>query len=332
MGAEADRRQGPALRGPQGRPVLPALRHGAVEPRGRARATRTSSTRRSTCACRWPRTAGRSSAATSCSSGPRRRGRSSSNAAVAVDPELTYVRVKTGPPRRRSCSPRRSSSACSARACRCSTASRAPRWTACATSRRSRFMPGRESGERGHTVLLADFVTADDGTGLVHTAIAFGEDDFRLGAALRAERRQPGAAGRHLRRAHRQVRRPLRQGRRRRPHRGPRAPRPRAARGGLRALLPALLALRQPAASTTRSRPGTSRPRRCATASGRQRGGQLAPASTSSTGASATGWRATSTGRSRASATGARRCRSGATRTATSRSSAPSPSSRSSRA
>ena len=30
-------------------------------------------------------------------------------------------------------------------------------------------------------MLPADFVTADDGTGLVHTAIAFGEDDFRLG-------------------------------------------------------------------------------------------------------------------------------------------------------
>ena len=30
-------------------------------------------------------------------------------------------------------------------------------------------------------MLLGDFVTADDGTGLVHTAIAFGEDDFRLG-------------------------------------------------------------------------------------------------------------------------------------------------------
>src|SRR3989441_13372139 len=29
--------------------------------------------------------------------------------------------------------------------------------------------------------LLGDFVSADDGTGLVHTAIAFGEDDFRLG-------------------------------------------------------------------------------------------------------------------------------------------------------
>ncbi|HEY2438062.1 MAG TPA: isoleucine--tRNA ligase, partial [Solirubrobacteraceae bacterium] len=36
-------------------------------------------------------------------------------------------------------------------------------------------------GPKGHTVLPADFVTAADGTGLVHTAIAFGEDDFRLG-------------------------------------------------------------------------------------------------------------------------------------------------------
>jgi isoleucyl-tRNA synthetase len=36
-------------------------------------------------------------------------------------------------------------------------------------------------GPRGHTVLLAGFVTTDEGTGLVHTAIAFGEDDFRLG-------------------------------------------------------------------------------------------------------------------------------------------------------
>ncbi|MFL5868358.1 MAG: isoleucine--tRNA ligase [Thermoleophilaceae bacterium] len=36
-------------------------------------------------------------------------------------------------------------------------------------------------GPRGHTVLTADFVTTEDGTGVVHTAIAFGEDDFRLG-------------------------------------------------------------------------------------------------------------------------------------------------------
>jgi isoleucyl-tRNA synthetase len=43
------------------------------------------------------------------------------------------------------------------------------------------FIPAAAYGPRGHTVLLADFVTASDGTGLVHTAIAFGEDDFRLG-------------------------------------------------------------------------------------------------------------------------------------------------------
>jgi len=45
------------------------------------------------------------------------------------------------------------------------------------------FIPGSDYGEKGHTVLAADFVTAEDGTGLVHTAIAFGEDDFRLGEA-----------------------------------------------------------------------------------------------------------------------------------------------------
>jgi isoleucyl-tRNA synthetase len=44
------------------------------------------------------------------------------------------------------------------------------------------FIAAEEYGEKGHTVLPADFVTADDGTGIVHTAIAFGEDDFRLGA------------------------------------------------------------------------------------------------------------------------------------------------------
>ena len=44
------------------------------------------------------------------------------------------------------------------------------------------FIGASEYGEKGHTVLPGDFVTAEDGTGIVHTAIAFGEDDFRLGA------------------------------------------------------------------------------------------------------------------------------------------------------
>jgi isoleucyl-tRNA synthetase len=43
------------------------------------------------------------------------------------------------------------------------------------------FIGKDDYGPRGHSVLAADFVTAQDGTGLVHTAIAFGEDDFRLG-------------------------------------------------------------------------------------------------------------------------------------------------------
>src|SRR3954463_2416183 len=46
-------------------------------------------------------------------------------------------------------------------------------------------------GPRGHTVLLADFVTTDEGTGLVHTAIAFGEDDFRLGEQYEIKLQNP---------------------------------------------------------------------------------------------------------------------------------------------
>ena len=65
-------------------------------------------------------------------------------------------------------------------------------------------------GERGHTVLAGDFVSIEDGTGVVHTGAAFGEDDFRLGQRERADDPQPGAPGRHLRRAHRPVRRHVR--------------------------------------------------------------------------------------------------------------------------
>jgi isoleucyl-tRNA synthetase len=43
------------------------------------------------------------------------------------------------------------------------------------------YVTGEDFGPLGHSVLLGDFVTTEDGTGLVHTALAFGEDDFRLG-------------------------------------------------------------------------------------------------------------------------------------------------------
>ncbi len=63
--------------------------------------------------------------------------------------------------------------------------------------------------------------------------------------------------------------------------------------------------------STTRSRAGTSPPRRRATRCSPTTRRSAGTPSTSSTAASANGWRTTSTGRSRATATGGRRCRSG---------------------
>ncbi len=103
-----------------------------------------------------------------------------SNAAVAVDPELTYVRARTGG----------DDTFILAEAL----LERVLGPDAIAVDR----FPGRELegvryeppfpfiagsayGPLGHSVLIGDFVTAGEGTGLVHTAIAFGEDDFRLG-------------------------------------------------------------------------------------------------------------------------------------------------------
>ena len=76
------------------------------------------------------------------------------------------------------------------------------------------------SASSGHTVLPADFVTTEDGTGVVHTALAFGEDDFRLGEEHGLTLQNPVRPRRHLRRAHGPLRRPLRQGRRPRHRRG----------------------------------------------------------------------------------------------------------------
>jgi isoleucyl-tRNA synthetase len=38
--------------------------------------------------------------------------------------------------------------------------------------------------EKKHYVALADFVSTEDGTGIVHTAVMYGEDDYRLGTKL----------------------------------------------------------------------------------------------------------------------------------------------------
>jgi isoleucyl-tRNA synthetase len=109
-----------------------------------------------------------------------------SNAAVAVDPELTYVRAKAGPLER----PVVLAEALVERVLGSGqngdgvqVLARFPGAALDGVRYEPPFpyLPAAAYGERGHTVLLGDFVTADDGTGLVHTAIAFGEDDFRLG-------------------------------------------------------------------------------------------------------------------------------------------------------
>jgi isoleucyl-tRNA synthetase len=107
-----------------------------------------------------------------------------SNAAVAVDPELIYVRAKTGTLD----APVVLAEALVERVLGDREGVQILERFPGAAIDGVRYEPpfsyiaGSEYGERGHTVLLADFVTAEDGTGLVHTAIAFGEDDFRLGA------------------------------------------------------------------------------------------------------------------------------------------------------
>jgi isoleucyl-tRNA synthetase len=105
-----------------------------------------------------------------------------SNAAVAVDPELQYVRAKTG-----ALDAPVVLAAARVEAVLGEDAQILDRFPGAALDGVRYeppfgFIKSSEYGERGHTVLLGDFVSADDGTGIVHTAIAFGEDDFRLGA------------------------------------------------------------------------------------------------------------------------------------------------------
>ncbi len=53
------------------------------------------------------------------------------------------------------------------------------------------LIPKDEFGPGAHQVVLADYVTIDDGTGLVHQAPAFGAEDLEVARALRAGRGQP---------------------------------------------------------------------------------------------------------------------------------------------
>jgi isoleucyl-tRNA synthetase len=104
-----------------------------------------------------------------------------SNAAVAVDPELEYVRAKVPGEE----GPKVVAAALASRVlgeeAEVIESFPGSELVGLAYEAPFDFIPGSEWGEKGHTVLPADFVTAQDGSGLVHTAVAFGEDDFRLG-------------------------------------------------------------------------------------------------------------------------------------------------------
>jgi isoleucyl-tRNA synthetase len=102
-----------------------------------------------------------------------------SNAAVAVDPELTYVRART--PEGTFVVAEALVGRVLGEAAEVLERFQGQALVGTAYQPPFTFIPAAEYGDKGHTVLPADFVKADDGTGLVHTAIAFGEDDFRLG-------------------------------------------------------------------------------------------------------------------------------------------------------
>ena len=252
----------PPLRGPQGRPLLPALRHRALLARGRAGLPGRRGPLASTCGFR-----SRGAPATD----PRAAARAGDQLLVwtttPVDADLerrgrrrARDRVRAGA----TAGPTRSWSSPAPLVERvlgedAEVLARFPGARSPAPRYEPPFDYITDYGPRGHTVLEADFVTTDEGTGLVHTAIAFGEDDFRLGEQYGITLQNPVARRRHLRRAGHRLRGPVRQGRRPGHRRGAAA-----SAAGCSAPRPTSTPTRTAGAaarrcSTTRSRAGTSR-------------------------------------------------------------------------
>ena len=98
------------------------------------------------------------------------------HAAIAVDPDVTYVRAKLGDDRLIL------AEALVERVLGedAEIEERMPGSALLGMRYEPPFPYLRDYGERGHSVLAGDFVSIEDGTGVVHTGAAFGEDDFRL--------------------------------------------------------------------------------------------------------------------------------------------------------
>ena len=188
----------------EGHKVVPVLPPRAAPrcPRTRwRRATRTWSTRRCTCGSRCATT--RASSLLAWTTMPWTL---VPHAAIAVDPEVTYVRARLGDERLIL------AEALVERVLgeEAEIEERMPGSALLGLRYEPPFPYISDYGERGHTVLAGDFVSVEDGTGVVHTGAAFGEDDFRLAAGQRADDPEPGAPRRHLRRPRRPLRRHVR--------------------------------------------------------------------------------------------------------------------------
>jgi isoleucyl-tRNA synthetase len=98
------------------------------------------------------------------------------HAAIAVDPDVTYVRARLGDERLIL------AEALVERVLgeEAEVEERMPGSALLGLRYEPPFPYIRDYGPRGHTVLPGDFVSVEDGTGVVHTGAAFGEDDFRL--------------------------------------------------------------------------------------------------------------------------------------------------------
>ena len=104
-----------------------------------------------------------------------------SNVAAAVGPDIDYVRVADPDGGRDLVMAERPPPAATRSADGRRAAGRAPSSSAAATSGRSTCSTRRRAD--GRRVVAADFVTTDDGSGIVHLAPAFGEDDAAVGRA-----------------------------------------------------------------------------------------------------------------------------------------------------
>jgi isoleucyl-tRNA synthetase len=98
------------------------------------------------------------------------------HAAIAVDPEVTYVRARIGDDRLILAEPLLERVLGEG----AEVEERMPGSALLGLRYEPPFPYITDYGPGGHTVLAGDFVSVEDGTGVVHTGAAFGEDDFRL--------------------------------------------------------------------------------------------------------------------------------------------------------